>query len=105
MDRFEINYLVFQIVSVTVTERIISLFVLLNCALLVKYENRFIIVIVSSITVFAGVLFCASAGRKPCTWSISHSSQSFCLYTKHLPEDSRRSQHADLLNLGHSSSL
>ena len=26
-----------------------------------------------------------------------HSSQSFCLYTKHLPEDSCRSQHADLL--------
>ena len=49
--------------------------------------------------------FCASAGRKPCTWSISHSSQSFCLYTQHLSEDSRRSHHVDLLNLCHSSSL
>ena len=49
--------------------------------------------------------FCASAGRKPCTWGISHSSQSFCSYTKHLSEDSRRSLHADLLNLCHSSSL
>ena len=27
--------------------------------------------------------FCASVGRKPCTWSISHSSQSFCSYTNH----------------------
>ena len=26
---------------------------------------------------------CASAGRKPCTEGISHSSQSFCSYTKH----------------------
>ena len=49
--------------------------------------------------------FCASAERKPCTWSISHSSQSFCLHTKHLSEDSRRSQHANLLNLCHSSCL
>ena len=49
--------------------------------------------------------FCASAGRKPCTWGISHSSQSFCSDTKHLLEDSCRSQHADLLNLCHSSSL
>ena len=29
-----------------------------------------------------------SAGLKACTWSVSHSSQSFCSYTKHLPEDS-----------------
>ena len=36
---------------------------------------------------------------------LKHSSQSFCLYTKHLSEDSRRSQHADLLNLCHSSCL
>ena len=43
--------------------------------------------------------FCASAVRKPCTWSISHSSKSFCLNTKHFSEDSRRSQHAELLNL------
>ena len=49
--------------------------------------------------------FRASAGRKPCTWGISHSSESFCSDTKHLSEDSRRSQHADLLNLCHSSSL
>ena len=49
--------------------------------------------------------FCASAGRKPCTWGISHSSQSFCSDTKHLSGDSRRSHHADLLNLCHSSSF
>ena len=49
--------------------------------------------------------FCASDGCKPCTWSTSHSSQSFCSYTKHLSEDSCRSQHADLLNICHSSSL
>ena len=49
--------------------------------------------------------FCASAGRKPSTWSISHSSQSFFSYTKHLSVDWRRSQHADLLNLCHSSCL
>ena len=49
--------------------------------------------------------FCASAGRKPCTYNVSHSSQSFCSYTEHLSKDSYRSQHADLLNLRHSSSL
>ena len=48
--------------------------------------------------------FCTLAGRKPCTWSISHSSQSVCSDTKHLPEDSYRSQRADLLGLFHSSS-
>ena len=47
--------------------------------------------------------FCASAERKPCTLGISHSSQSFCSYTKHLSEDFRRSQLTDLLNLCHSS--
>ena len=31
--------------------------------------------------------FCASAGHKPCTEGISYSSQSFCSYIKHLPED------------------
>ena len=36
--------------------------------------------------------FCESAGRKPCTQSVSHSSQSFCSYTEHLSEDSCRSQ-------------
>ena len=46
---------------------------------------------------------CASARRKPCTEGISHSSQSFCSYTKHLSEDSCRSQHADLLNRCNSS--
>ena len=49
--------------------------------------------------------FCASAGHKPCTWSISHSSQSFCSYTKRPPEDSCRTQHTDLLGLCHSSFL
>ena len=46
---------------------------------------------------------CASAGRKPCTGGISHSSQSFCSYTEHLSEDSCRSQQADLLNRCNSS--
>ena len=43
MIRLEINYLVFQIFlnSVTVTERIVNLFVLVNCALLAKYESHF----------------------------------------------------------------
>ena len=49
--------------------------------------------------------FCASARHKPCTWSISHPSQSFCSYTKRPPEDSCRSQHTDLLGLCHSSFL
>ena len=44
MVRLEINYLVFQMFldSVTVTERIVNLFVLLNCALLANYENHFL---------------------------------------------------------------
>lgn len=46
--------------------------------------------------------FCASAERKPCTWSISHSSQSFCSHTRNFSQDWRISQHADLLNLCHS---
>ena len=46
--------------------------------------------------------FCASSRRKPYSWTISHSSQSFCSYSKHLPADSCRSQHADLLDLCHS---
>ena len=48
---------------------------------------------------------CASAGRKPWTWSISHLRQSFCSYTKYLPEDSCRPQHADILGHCHTSVL
>ena len=49
--------------------------------------------------------FCASAGCKPCNWSIILSSQLFCSYTKHLPADSCGSQRADLLGLYRSISL
>ena len=51
---------------------------------------------------------CALAGHIPCTRSIDQSlkkSQSFCPYTKHLSEDARSSQHADLLDFCQSSSL
>ena len=46
-----------------------------------------------------------SAGLKACTCSVIHSSHHSGSYTKHLPEDSCRSQHADLLDLCHSSSF
>ena len=49
--------------------------------------------------------FRSSAGCIPCTWGIRHTSHSFSSYIKHLPEDSCRSQHADLLGLCHISSL
>ena len=65
-----------------------------------------LLLFISSFTVFAGVLFV----HQPCTnhapgASVSDSSRSFCPYTKHLPEDSGRSQHADLLGPCHSSSI
>ena len=76
-------------------------------------NNIIITIIIIIITIIINIIsfvslcycsFCTSAGRKPCTWSISHSSQSVCSHTKHLSEDSYRSQHADLLGLFHSSS-
>ena len=65
-----------------------------------------LLLFISSFTVFVGVVFV----HQPCTnhapgASVTDSSQSFCPYTKHLPEDSGRSQHADLLGPCHSSSL
>ena len=65
-----------------------------------------LLLFISSFTVFAGVLFV----DQPCTnhapgASVTDWSQSFCPYTKHLPEDSGRSQHADLLGPCHRSSL
>ena len=84
------------------------------------YSNKYVIYIIilfykllllllslslSSQSLLVFFLYTWSAGRKPCTLSVSHSSQSFCSYTEHLSEDSRRSQLADRLNLRHSSSL
>ena len=65
-----------------------------------------LLLFISSFTVFAGVLFV----DQPCTnhapgASVTDWSQSFCPYTKHLPKDSGRSQHADLLRPCHRSSL
>ena len=65
-----------------------------------------LLLFISSFTVFVGVVFV----HQPCTnhapgASVTDSSQSFCPYTKHLPEDSGRSQHADLLGPCHSTSL
>ena len=65
-----------------------------------------LLLFISSFTVFAGVLFV----DQPCTnhapgASVTDGSQSFCPYTKHLPENSSRSQHADLLGPCHRSSL
>ena len=61
-----------------------------------------LLLFISSFTVFAGVLFV----DQPCTnhapgASVTDWSQSFCPYTKHLPEDLGRSQHADLLGPCH----
>ena len=79
----------------------------------VNHQILFVLIIMIFITIMIMIMImiyiyiylhsCASAGRKPCTEGICHSSQSFCSYTKHLSEDSFRSQHADLLNRCNSS--
>ena len=79
----------------------------------VNHQIIFVLIIMIFITIMIMIMImiyiyiylhsCASAGRKPCTEGISHSSQSFCSYTKHLSEDWCRSQHADLLNRCNSS--
>ena len=51
------------------------------------------------------VPFRSSVSGKPRTWGIRHTRHSFWSYIKHLPEDSCRSSHVDLLVLCHSSSL
>ena len=65
----------------------------------------FIIFFISFITVFAGVLFVGQPGAnhvpRASVTQVNHSVHAL----RHLSEDSRRSQHADLLNLCHSSSL
>ena len=53
-------------------------------------NNIIITIIIIIITIIINIIsfvslcycsFCTSAGRKPCTWSISHSSQSVCSHT------------------------
>ena len=79
---------------------------LLAAMVLVLLLLLLLLLFISSFTVFVGVVFV----HQPCTnhapgASVTDSSQSFCPYTKHLPEDSGRSQHADLLRPCHRSSL
>ena len=61
--------------------------------------------IIYSVTVFVGVLFVHQSGANNAPGAsvtqVIHSVHTL----KHLPEDSCRSQHADLLGLCHSSSL
>ena len=83
------------------TRRAISLNV--NHQILFVLIIMIFIMIMIMIYIYIYLHSCASAGRKPCTEGISHSSQLFCSYTKHLSEDWCRSQHADLLNRCNSS--
>ena len=50
------------------------------------------------------LVFCLYISRAE-TMDMEHQSQSFCSYTKYLPEDSCRPQHADILGLCHTSFL
>ena len=80
-------------------------------AISLNVNHQILFVLIITIFIMAMIMIyiyiylhsCASAGRKPCTEGTSHSSQSFCSNTKHLSEDSCRSQHADLLNRCNSS--
>ena len=60
----------------------------------------------STITVFAGVLFVHQPGANHVPGaSVTQVNHSVQILSTFLSEDSRRPQHADLLNLCHSSSL
>ena len=53
----------------------------------------------NSVTVFAGGLFVHQPVENRAPGASVTQVNSFCLYTKHLPGDSCRSQHAGLLGL------
>ena len=87
-------------------KKYIIIIIIMIMMMMMMMMMMIIIIIISIITVFAGVLFVHQPGANHAPRaSVAHSSQSFCSYTENLSEDSCRFQHADLLNLCHSSSL